>query len=208
MKKEVIYTEHYALIISDEKAVEGDVMFCTEIKNIMIGGITSGQLRYLDSEIFKKIIAHRPLTDVPNLKGVPLLPDFSQEDDVEDLALAYSSSKGNVNPEGYSDKQVGLLHGFIDGYNKSKETYKYTEEDLRNAFYNGWLYRGEKQYQYPKALNEFTQSLQQPERPKYFECEMEDGLINQQTELNNWGERQIVKINSQGQIELIGKYIY
>ena len=206
MKYEIIYTEYYALIVSDEEIKKYDHVFHPTYKSFY-QWIVNAEKQF-DRIDAKKVIAHRPLTDAPILEGVPLLPYFSQEDDVEDLALAYSSSKGNVNPEGYSDKQVGLLHGFIDGYNKSKETYKYTEEDLRNAFYNGWLYRGEKQYQYPKALNEFIQSLQQPERPKYFECEMEDGLINQQTELNNWGERQIVKINSQGQIELIGKYIY
>ena len=206
MKKEIIYTEHYVLIVSELTSTgkEGQVFLTKENTIHTVIGWNYGD---------RVIIAHRPLTDAPILEGVPLLPYFGQEDDVEDLALAYASSKGYVNPEGYSDKQVGLLHGFIDGYNKSKETYKYTEDDLiafsnfvttnlmnhsdSNGFYIGVR----------KVLELFKQT-QQPERPKYFECEMEDGLINQQTELNNWGERQIVKINLQGQIELIGKYIY
>jgi len=35
---------------------------------------------------------------------------------IADKAIEYASSKGNINPEAYTDKQVGLLHGFIDGY--------------------------------------------------------------------------------------------
>jgi hypothetical protein len=208
MKHEIIYTEHYALIVSDEEVVEGDTLFCTEIKNLMIGGITAGQIRYLDSEIFKKIIAHRPLTDVPILEGVPLLPEFSQEDDVEDLALEYTSSKGNVNPEGYSDKQVGLLHGFIDGYNKAKETYKYTEEDLRKAMY--FSTHGE--YGKEKTTIGFIQSLKQPKRPNYFECETEKVWVRNTDRnaptLDDFDTIVKTNTNSQGQTELLGRYIF
>ncbi len=37
----------------------------------------------------------------------------------------------------------------------------FTLEDMQNAFYNGWLYKSEN-YQYPKALKEYLQHLQQP----------------------------------------------
>ena len=45
---------------------------------------------------------------------------------------------------------------------QQKETL-YTEDDLKNAFYNGWLYRGDKKYhyQYPKAIWEFLDNLKE-----------------------------------------------
>jgi len=56
--------------------------------------------------------------------------------DIDDKAIAYAShndSKGNINPEGYSEKQIGLLHGFIDGYALALEeskNKKFTEEEM------------------------------------------------------------------------------
>lgn len=49
---------------------------------------------------------------------------MKSQDEINDEAIGYASHndpKGNVNPEGYSEKQVGLLHGFIDGYQKCQE---------------------------------------------------------------------------------------
>jgi hypothetical protein len=202
VKKEIIYTEHYVLIVSELTSTgkEGQVFLTKENTIHTVIGWNYGD---------RVIIAHRPLTDAPILERVPLLPYFGQEDDVEDLALAYASSKGYVNPEGYSDKQVGLLHGFIDGYNKAKETYKYTEEDLRKAMY--FSTHGE--YGKEKTTIGFIQSLQQRKRPKYFECEMSPMNLDEIRE-NGKGflytntNKMVVITNSQGQTELVGKYIY
>jgi hypothetical protein len=66
MKKEIIYTEHYALIISDEQAKENDWGYIPfqggEIK--LVG-------KYFADD-WLKLIAHRPLSDAPILEGVPL----------------------------------------------------------------------------------------------------------------------------------------
>ena len=211
MKKEIIYTEHYAIIVSELTSTgkEGQVFLTKENTIHTVIGWNYGD---------RVIIAHRPLTDAPILEGVPLLPYFGQEDDVEDLALAYASSKGYVNPEGYSDKQVGLLHGFIDGYNKAKETYKYTEDDLiafsnfvttnlmnhsdSNGFYIGVR----------KVLELFKQT-QQPKRPKYFECKMSPMNLDEIRKngkgfLHTNTNKMVVITNSQGQTELVGKYNY
>ena len=201
MKHEIIYTDDCALIVIEltSPGKEGQVFLTKEnIIHTVVGW------NYGD----RVIIGHRPFTDAAILEGVPLLPEFSQEEDVEDLALAYSSSKECVNPEGYSDKQVGLLHGFIDGYNKAKETYKYTEADIRNAFIAG----EERIINKPNSseLDDFTifiQSLQQPKRPKYFECEMEDyGQFDCDVFMKD-GEEPKTITNSQGQTVLVGKYI-
>jgi hypothetical protein len=76
MTKEIVYTEKYALILSDDEIKQGDYFkpnryeICikaTEVhKNEFMG---NGALNDC-----KLIIAHRPLSDAPMLEGVPLLP--------------------------------------------------------------------------------------------------------------------------------------
>jgi hypothetical protein len=67
MKEEIIYTEHYALIVSDEQAKENDWGYIQ-----FQGGDVKLVGKYFADD-WKKIIAHRPLTDAPILKGVPLI---------------------------------------------------------------------------------------------------------------------------------------
>lgn len=46
------------------------------------------------------------------------------DSEINDEAIGYASHNdpnGNINPEGYSEKQIGLLHGFIDGYKKCQK---------------------------------------------------------------------------------------
>lgn len=38
---------------------------------------------------------------------------------LEEEALSYAMTKGEVNPEAFTDEQIGRLHGYIDGV-KSK----------------------------------------------------------------------------------------
>jgi hypothetical protein len=211
MSNEIIFTEHYALIVSDEEMSTRDYRVNIQRSTVHYIPKDDTPSYYNDRRhIFKKVIAHRPLTDAPILKGVPLLPEFIQEEDAEDLALAYSSSKECVNPEGYSDKQVGLLHGFIDGYNKAKETYKYTKEDLIKAIEMAITSKYEYKLEFYNQ-NEIIQSLQQPKRPKYFECEtitMNKGYTDKSD--YPYQECEILKTitNSQGQTELVGEYIF
>jgi hypothetical protein len=76
MKKEIVYADKYALILSDEEIKEGDWFF---EKTGRLGPISfsRGKVNFH----MKKIIAHLPLSDtplfesdVPVLEGVPLLP--------------------------------------------------------------------------------------------------------------------------------------
>jgi hypothetical protein len=211
MKEEIIYTEHYALILGDEQAKENDWGYIQ-----FQGGDVKLVGKYFADD-WKKIIAHRPLTDAPILEGVPILPEFSQEDDIKLIAKQEAEKlhdKSRHEDWDIYEELVSEDAWLIEkGYNKAKETYKYTEEDLKNAFYNGWLYRGEKEYEYLKALKEFTQSLQQPKRPKYFECEMSPMNLDEIREngkgfLHTNTNKMVVITNSQGQTELVGKYTF
>jgi hypothetical protein len=206
MMHEIIYTEHYALIVSDEEIKEDVWFYSPSLNRVQIN---------CNSDGCKKVIAHRPLEDAKILEGVPLLPEFEKVEDVEDLALAYSSSKGNINPEGYSDRQVGLLHGFIDGYNKSKETYNLTLTKLLDLYIEETGYGmdmwSKEENQTMSIIAKIIQSLQQPKRPKYFECEtitMNKGYTDKSD--YPYQECEIPKTitNSQGKTELVGSYIF
>ena len=221
MKHEIIYTEHYALIVSDEKIIERDWFFngedilqVSEITDIIID--TEGQ--WSEIKTSKKIIAHRPLTDAPILEGVPLLPKFTQENDVEKLTEKIYPTKG-WNDWDETIHEISLKQiAFKVGYNKAKETYKYTEEDLRNMLelticatvsnIDSPIFDLSIQKNRVKYIDEILQSLQQPKRPKYFECEIE--YIHDETVPypKTLGTKPKTTTNSQGQTELIGEYIF
>jgi hypothetical protein len=63
---------------------------------------------------------------------------ITEEEELEiyDMGLDYASQyKGegsHPNPEGYSERQIGMFHGFSDGYIKSRETYYTQLADIRN----------------------------------------------------------------------------
>ena len=207
MKHEIVYTDDYALIVSDEQ-IE-DVRPFIGRYHLEKGLIINQFPTYLtDLSECKLIIAHRPLTDAPILEGVPLLPEFKKEDDVVELAL-------RTYPFGNSERNA-----LITGYNKAKETYKYTEEDLI-AVWNVAFEEGvslDDEINDPVSFKDVIQSLQQPKRPKYFECEMEPkykhigavkGIYGSGFRKQNlmYGLPKTTT-NSQGQKELVGSYIY
>jgi len=204
MKHKIIYTNDYALTVSDEKIKDVRLY---KGKYHLEDGLTINKFpNYLtDLGACKLIIAHRPLTDAPILEGVPLLPEFSQEDAVVELAL-------RTYPFGNSERNA-----LITGYNKAKETYKYTEEDLRKAIDMATTRRHEDTVLFFRS-DEIIQSLQQPKRPKYFECEMEPkykhigavkGIYGSGFRKQNlmYGLPKTIT-NPQGQKELVGSYTY
>jgi hypothetical protein len=205
MKNEIIYTDDYALIVSDEHITD---VRPHRGKYHLEDGLTINKFPdYLtDLGACKLIIAHRPLTNAPILEGVPLLPEFSQEDDVVELAL-------RTYPFGNSERNA-----LITGYNKAKETYKYTEDDLI-AVWNVAFEEGvslDDEINDPVSFKDVIQSLQQPKRPKYFQNELDvncTGNNNNGCFLDSAGHNcgcVSIKtiINSQGQTELVGEYIY
>jgi hypothetical protein len=192
MKQEIIYTEHYALILGDEQTKENDWGYIR-----FQGGDVKLIGKYFADD-WLKVIAHRPLTDAPILEGVPLMPKFTQEDDVE------KKSRDFVKEIGGSQEQ---RLAFVDGYLEAKETYKYTEEDLRKVI------EASRDIRYVTySEDELIQSLQ-TKRPKYFECEIDNILsYNANDGVNalvnpSFGKRKII-INSQGQTGLVGEYIF
>jgi len=200
MKKEIVYTEEYALILSDEQIK--DVRPHKGKFNLEQGLIINQFPTYLtDLSECKLTIAHLPLSDAPILEGVPLLPPLPQEDNVEELARHHFRK---------SDYEIQLREeAYIAGYNKAKEKYKYTEEDVRFLICKSFLLGVDRGFFSKEIEDKILNSLQQPSRPTHFECEMVRLSSNESFGLDYGSSNLKPKTitNSQGQVELVGKYI-
>jgi hypothetical protein len=98
-------------------------------------------------------------------------------------AVDYAARQGHPSPEGFSDEQVGLLHGYIDGFNKAMELNKdklYTIEDMEEAIQFGldgmYGYETGEDGTTKNQMKRFIQSLQQPTEIDV-EIEMESEYI-------------------------------
>ncbi len=204
MKHKLIKTDNYLLVVDESEIKKGDWCLDLGTNKIFKAGLSVGD-EY--KELFKKIIFHLPLNNSPVLEGVPLLPPL--EDEVEKLADE-ASQKFKRNNE-LDDLILGVsANSFEEGYNKAKEKYKYTEEDMRKAIdmarkideYLEWEWHSEK----------IIQSLQQPKYPVAFECEKvtiwaRNADRNVPT-LDAFDYVPKTITNSQGQTQLVGTYIY
>lgn len=92
----------------------------------------------------------------------------------------------------------GIKDGIVYGFNKAIELNKdklFTLEDLKNAFYNGWNYRSD-DYQYPKAIKEYLQHLQQQTE---IEVEVEVFSPNDLKSVeNDWSKLNTPKLDENG----------
>ena len=168
MKHELININSYLFVVDDSEIKEGDycLMF-DDFGNLFLGGVPS---KYLGLEAghhlnkgLRKTIAHLPLNNSPILEGVPLLPPLpSGEDDVEKLAENYKNQKGSIPTSELEDEIFKL--GFKDGYNKAKEKFKWTDEDVVRIV--------EKSRETGLTAEYLILSMSQPKMPVAFECEM------------------------------------
>ncbi len=200
MKKEIVYTDNYLLVVDNlsRPAKEGETFLSKE------GFIhTNTGYNYGD----KLIIAHLPLSDAPMLEGVPLLPSFrwGQQDDILLIGMQCRS-----------EGMITSVNSFIVGYNKAKEKYKYTEKDLKLAMNYGYV-QGDTGFigvaNLDDLLDLILRKIKKPSRPTHFECEMEncDKCVyvqggNLSSDCCNQLKPKTIT-NSQGQVELVGKYL-
>jgi hypothetical protein len=224
MKHEIIYIDGYSLIVSDEEIKEGDCYLSPS------GIWFYNHLNPNHVKECKKVIAHRPLTDAPILEGVALLPDweeteetiksnyYNELEDRREVAKNFSGQVASRHPDMFGHSEIHhMVRGFIEGYNKAKETYKYTEEDLINLVQKGHeIYNeglGVATDAKKQKLIDFIQSLQQSKRPKYFECKEQKDCpfdFTSRCTMDRCDCKDKLKIttNLQGQTELVGEYIF
>jgi hypothetical protein len=147
---------------------------------------------------------HLPLNNAPTLEGVHLLPPLEDESN-------FFAEQETIKNEWNSEKS------FKAGYNKTKEKYKWTDEDLKKAINMArlWDFDEEGNLTDHPTEDEIIQSLQQSKYPVAFECEIvdngEEGWIGDDfTGEPFWNEKLEPKTitNSQGLTQVVGKYIY
>jgi hypothetical protein len=218
MKHKIIQTENYLLIVDDSQITEGD--YCLANAKTYNNEIVTYRKSpcpppfVSNLNILKKIIAHLPLNGASILNGVDLLPPL--EDDIE-LLIPFPSHKLRDGSE-IKTWMNGWEEGHKEGYNKAKEQFRYTEEDLRKANRMGiqknpYAFDG-KEPKYKYSEDEIIKSLQQPKYPIGVECEVincdkcvyvQGGNLSPDccNELNPK-----TATNSQGITQWVGKYIF
>jgi hypothetical protein len=203
MKHELIKTEDYLLVVSDE--VIEDVRPYVGRYHLEKGNMIHQFPTYLtDLSECKLIIAHRPLNEAPYLDGVDVLPEIEGDLHIYD-AIGYAGSEGHPDPQAFSDKQMALFQGYADGYEKAKETYKYTEDDLRNAM--DWImvqYFEFHEQPTTGRREQFIQSLNQPKLPIAFDSYTQR-FADSDNILKQWDGPKTFT-NSEGRTEWFGKY--
>lgn len=169
MKLQLIHTENYLIAVDDAINHPIDCMYRYIYIDNTIMRISSIQ-RLSGVNL---IIYHLPLNNAPVLEGVELLPPSEDEAELayQKELLTYNQDKNWV---GYGKGINGVSkERWKSIYNKAKEDYKYTEEDLRIAIHHAYLCGVEKLKNFEeveKMLIENTKALQ-PKLPTSFDTE-------------------------------------
>jgi len=200
MKYDIINTGDYLLIVDETEINQDDYIYRLSNKEL-----EKANDEWLDDthDDWKKIIAHLPLNNSPILEGVDLLPTF--EDEFEYISNEY-----------YKVTDVEELNGELlavyKAIKKTKEKYKYTEEDIKEAMNKiiGYAILFPDRIIWDKDIALIIQSLQQPKIPVEFKCNMVDfevdmGLEEECIEYNQYPK---TTTNSQGLTQWVGEYIY
>ena len=169
MTHQIIKTDNYILITSDEEIKVGDWCILFDSVGNLFYDIP---LQYTDSKnqhinkYLRKVIAHLPPNNSSILEGVPLLPPLDDEDEFE-LDNDNIDKGVEKNGLGYVN---GYYGGFVDGVKKAKEKYKFTEEDVIKIV--------EKSRETGLTAEYLMLSLSQPKiHPTHFEVEMETSRV-------------------------------
>lgn len=200
MKYNIIKTENYLLIVSDDEIKEGDKCIAigkTYNNTIVVYRKSPCPPPFVSNlNILNKIIAHLPLNNADYLIGVDLLPPL------EDEARIWARNQFSCNPDDYEEC---YYIGLEKGYNTAKEKYKYTENDLIKAADLYYEFKGK------KSIEDFIEELKQPKLPIAFECEIEVCVFGNHTEydskLEDYVKPKTIN-NSEGKTEWVGKYIF
>jgi hypothetical protein len=216
MKYNLIKTDNYLLVVDDSEIKEGDwIKWDNKVGRAV-------DTTYLPST--KKIISHAPLNGARYLGGVDVLPSIPQEDDVDSICMKdlqdFFGTDIHLTPKG--EEYISI---FKTVYNKCREKYKFTEEDMLQAAKYGYEFRDTTSFPEhnfeDSCINNTKQWLKSRQQPKYpiaFECEVEPKFkhIGSTKEVKGSGSRIKNKhagnpktfINSEGRTEWVGKYIY
>lgn len=225
MKHKIIKTDNYLLVVDDSEIKINNTVYvyCSEIEVEEIRtvyGYYNEQFLFNDKsqihiDYCKKIIAHLPLNGYAILKDVPLLPPLEVDDDIEELAEQKYSEQSKSYEDDLNDPFYNypkyLKIGFVDGYNKAKESERNNLTPFKNliALIENGLLKGtiETNLMIDQEINickEYLNKQSQPKTPTHFEVEMGTKYF----EDSRWETHPILVTNQQGQTQLVGRYIY
>lgn len=127
---------------------------------------------YDDSTVFDYMKnCHKIIFTTPNLEldKVPLIELQEDITEVDELAFEYANGIG-----GYKE-----INAFKSGYNKAKELYKYTEEDVKKSIklaqrtYYTEDFQGNTCFEFQYTNNEIIEKISAPKEPIAVEIETE-----------------------------------
>ena len=202
MKHNLIKTDNYLLVVDNSEIKEGDYFYRD---SGVVSILTKELLEYYksikdnDTHTRYKIISHAPLNGAPYLDGVDRLPPNWRDngEDVDKLAreeILYNDDK---------------REWWKQGYNKSREKYKFTEEDARLLIMCSFLKGVDRGHYSTEIEDRIIQSLQHhPKLPIAFECETERVFKHNEHMEREYYDVPKTIINAGGRKEWVGKYIY
>lgn len=123
MTHKLIKTDNYLLVVDDSDMVGNG--YRLDIERMSIGIIDDDYFYNTRKHIFKKVIAHLPINDSRILEGVDLLPPI--DDGIESLAKEWYDT------EVFSSSHIADINSFKEGYNKAREKFRFTKQDISNA---------------------------------------------------------------------------
>jgi hypothetical protein len=147
----------------------------------------------------KRISAHLPLNGAPYLDGVDRLPPMGNGEDVDSWIHETVSSLKDE----HTIKTSSIC--LKAGYNKAREKYKFTEEDILDA----WELGAKEGLPLTRQKKEdLFKSLRQAKLPIAFECETERVFKHNEHMEREYYDVPKTIANSEGRTEWVGKYIY
>jgi hypothetical protein len=189
MTHKLIKTENYLLVVDESEIKEDDYFFFKQgiVTKVYKSDSVEQKVsienfehdRVFNYKECKKIISHLPLNGSPILEGVPLLPPYSrhQEDGIEVICKQEAEKLHDKNRHedwGIYNELVSDDAALIKrGYNKAREKYKYTDEDIKTILLKYLRYEKPYYEQKGNVIDRFVNQLPQFMHPTEFECEME-----------------------------------
>lgn len=175
MRHEIIKVDNYLVVIDPKAPVEeGEICLFRAETDYIVKATTPIEEDLVIQDIYWKIIRHLPLEGSPALEGVPMLPPLPV-DDAWNNGLEQELTKlpftKHLDDGQYNDGQItGFELGANWGFDKAKEKYKFTEEDMKRL-YEGTLQNvgtSIKQSDLP-TWEQVKESLSRPKIPTHFE---------------------------------------
>lgn len=197
----LIQVKDYLLLIDEEAEINGkETLYIFESDTGLVNTIDK---EYKKNEFDSKIIAYYPLNSEAKELGLPVLPPF-EEINIEELSEKIRNKKYHNDTLQYPDYNIG----FEDGY-KAAQAKQFSLEDIENAFYMGWIMRGEGN-NFPIEKRNYIQSLSTQQLPNEFIPEYDIETVWRGFDTIGWKDIKRFKTitNSEGKEELVGTYKY